>query len=392
MKEIFRTKSGLNVIYRGEYEHYLVVTDKELTSTPIICMFDGELSRVRNGERKTVTDWLTEFIEKYGAFYRHNTVLCRTMGHKRLEEVLFRIYHGLDFDCQLADTDIRLGFGRPIVISPIPDKDEAALISTGELYDFSQSNIRGKAFGVNYTNNACVFLDNTGISVQCRGARFYTGYDAGLYGVIKAMPNWHIGAGGALKTYLKGVVVPFAEIVWLYHNGLISNEHILENILSAHADMRSKNLEVDHLSGRVENNYPELLAAVPKAVNAGLGNRRSCIKAPYFFLTLFDSSSKTYKVQAGLQGYGWSRQFAFGDLTDAKEAGLYTDCFRKFIAHVKQAGCISGRPSNRSIYHYWSEPFRMRDKNNPLVLLRQESDNMFDNYTEDAFSEMPLIA
>lgn len=108
MKEIYRSKTGANVIIQGEIYHYLKIGR-------FCYAFDGELSRVRDGERKTVAEWLGAYIDEAGAFHRGDKQFPANGRGERIETVLFALYRNVPFD-GIKDANAHVGFRGKIAI------------------------------------------------------------------------------------------------------------------------------------------------------------------------------------------------------------------------------------------------------------------------------------
>lgn len=383
MRLIYKNRG--NQILQGEFYHYLRVGGAYFA-------FDGELSRMRDGERKTVADWMISFIEKGGAFRECSGRFPINSQGVRLEEALLAVYLNVPF-ADAKQTEARVGFPKRFTISGLSDDEEQAMFHNHPVFDLTINNIRGAGYGAAYTTNTTVYHDGRSIHVRCKGAEFQTGYDAGLYGLMRRVPTWNVNDQGRLKVYLSGrKIVPSSELIWAYHHSLIGDDpNVRKAMLEAHKRLRSQKVEIDHLSDRVENQYISLLAAMSALANHQIANRRSRIREPYYFWTVYDLNAKQYRVEAGIVS-AWSKRFVFENLADEKEAARYVACFREFYDLAKKADHLLTEPNGENLLHYWSAPERMQDCDNPLNALLLAPANSFGKYSVESFADLPIAA
>lgn len=387
MIEVYRSKTGANVILQGESNHYLKIGR-------LCYAFDGELSRVRDGERKTVAEWLGEYIDEKGAFHKNDTQFPANGHSERIEAVLFALYRNVSFDA-IRDANAHVGFRGKIAIHGLADEEERTLYRVCRVFDLSINNIRGIGCGAGYTTNAMIYTDGRSIFIRCKDMVFQTDYDAGLYKLLQRVTAWNINQQGRLKTHLSGrVIVPFAEVVGGYYHGWIAANapDIKAALTDLHKQIRTVDLQIDHMCDRPENQYIALLAALPAKANHQISNLRTRIKEPFRFLTVYDARSNQYRVEVGIDGSGWSKRFVFDDLSDENEAEKYVRCFREFYGFAQKSGHILPKPSEENLLYRWSDLSRMEAADNPLSVLLSAPIETFERYSDSSFEDMPITA
>lgn len=391
MELIFVSDSKNNVILEGEYYHYLIVKGARTNiNDKFVCAFDGELSRVQNGERYTIAELLIKYIQDNGPFYLDpNTTPRSRHPQKRIEEVLFSLYNqnAAGFRIRIANRK-KIRFAN---YNSIP-ADEAKLLQNNKVLELTKHNIRGDDVGTNVHTNGTFFVDaDSRIVGTCNGKFYFTDYAAGLFDLLQKIGVWAV-TKGALKAVVGTARVPFATIVWAYHHGLIPEDVEADKaILAVHRFFTTMELEVDHLTENKSNNCLYALALVHGNTNTSLGNRRNSIKEPFFFYTAYRHDVSKLLVKCGFDqdNQHYERRFFF-DLTRKGEEE-YRKCFNEFKKKAEAAGYLTKEPEKDNLLSYWADHCRPGEENNPLAKLPTEPLASFYKYSNGAFNDMPEI-
>lgn len=312
-----------------------------------------------------------------------------------LANVLCGFYNNIDIE-ENIDINVRCVNSDAVVMDNLTDSEEVEFFRNHYVYDFTRGNIVSDISKVITHSNGHIVVDYPAMSVKCDGRLFCTSYDQGLCSLLAAIPNWNL-VRGALKANVgtgesgKSIFAPYASIIVAYHRGLVptGTGNIRDKLKVIDQEINGKQLLVDHLTERKENNYPFLLALTNNNVNDTMRNFRTRIKKPFFFYSVADHARKICLVWLGIEGTGWEKHIVFGDLTDERECGLYLQCFDRFKEIAKSAGYFLKKSGDDSLLYYWANPTRMNDKKNPLILLLSKPMSIFTVYHDGIFFGMP---
>lgn len=404
MKVIFESDSKNNIILEGESYHYLIVKGVRTSKKKFVCAFDGELSRMQDGERHTIADLLIRHIQTNGPFYLDPNTMPRTAApKKRIEEVLYSLYYQKPLNT--SGLKIKIANRKRISFTSygFMPADEAELFQRYTVIGLTKNNIRS-AEQETYVHTNGVFYHGpafsadgnvvsfNGIVGTCKGEAFFTDYDAGLFSLLQKISAWDISHRGALQAKVGGSKTPFSTIVWAWHHGLISDSIEADKaILAAHRYYSTLGLEVDHLTESKSNNCLYALALVHRDINISLGARRTSIKEPFYFYTVYSHKVNKLLVKCGFDDgkQHYERQFAF-DLPTSKNDTAYRECFNAFKGKAKAAGCLTTEPEKDNLVCYWADPCRAGSEGDPHIALLEAPLNRFDEYIDGAFDNMPL--
>lgn len=402
-------KKSSNVIYSADDESrfYLEVrTNKENKKwggkTPAF-LFDGNYPS--KGKYTRVVYGVNDYIEKVGTFGIYSTQnipLHRVEGkpYVSLARLLHSLYTGISLEDAQA-LNVCLVDNGEVIIDGLTDPEEVEFVRTHFVYNFTRGNIISDIHGAELHSTSHIRVEYPAIVIECAGRRFYTDYNQGLLSLLRRVPNWNCSVGALRTTVVKEdrdkedrdnrpLYVPLSAIVVAYHQGLVPDKENIRDVLRGiHANTSKKGIVIDHLTEQTENNFMAFLAPSFQSVNGALGNRRTRIKRPLFYYSVFDHAQKKCFVWCGDENVGWEKYVAFDDLTIEKN---YKDYIRFFYFFwdtiVKPAGCAMDEPGEDSAAYYWSAPERIADKANPYNKLLSAPADRYDRYQEGIFADV----
>lgn len=398
MKVIFISDNKNNIILEGENYYYLIVKRTRNRKEKFVCAFDGELSRIQDGERHTIADLLVRHIQTNGPFYLDPNTTPRTASpKKRIEEVLYSLYYQKSLNA--PGLKIKIANRGKIIFTSygLMPAGEAKLLQHNTVIELTKNNIRSAERGTYVHTNGVFyhgpaisaggnFVSFNGIVGTCKGEAFFTDYDAGLFSLLQKISVWTVSNRGALQAVVGKDRVPFSTIVWAYHHRLIQDSAKTDKaILAAHRYFTTLGLEVDHLTGNKSNNCLYALALVHGDINTSLGTRRNSIKEPFYFYSAYSYEAHKLLVKCGFDEgeQHHERRFAF-DLPTSKNDTAYKDCFNTFKEKAKAAGCLTTEPERDNLLCYWADPCRAGSEGDPHMELLKAPLNNFDKYTDGA--------
>lgn len=260
------------------------------------------------------------------------------------------------------------------------------------IYDLTVNNIESDEYKTPRHKGGVIAND----VVYCGGEVFYTQIDGGLRHLLDAIRSMRTYKGN-LKFWISEKYVPFAAIVCIYHSFYKNVECSPEMVLATYKELQSscksaEKLDVDHLCENKGNNYVWALALMPHGINGGLNNRRSKIKAPYFFYTVYDLATRHCKVRCGVETESgcWEKSFCFEWGNPRKSAQQYYVCFLEFWDRLPVEYRLE-KSDDSSWLHYWAKPERAQDERNPLIQLLHKPLNSFEQYSAGALADLPVL-
>ncbi len=311
--------------------------------------------------------------------HRKNTLYMNEMLSIYAQNLILALYNG-------KPMGTKHGKVKKIMRKPIITSDDGV-----ELYDFRENNLFSAEKRIPIYKNGYLASEGDHIRAQFNGKAFFTEYDPRLYaGICRSAISWKVNPGTRDKEIEEDnpmlvcmvsdlqqrVAISFAEIVCQYHqnlNGLADIEprqggyQFAEKLIANHLELRKNGLVCDHLTENRANNYSWALAIVPERLNKNFGSR-SAIAKPYFFFTIFDKKSLSYRVILGFDDgtQHWERRYSFIGLDEqrGREKYLYKEIFRAFKAEIGQ---IYAHTKGKTFLREWSAPERVHDKDNPLT-------------------------
>lgn len=311
--------------------------------------------------------------------HRKNTLYINEMLSTRIQNLILSLYNG-------EPIGTKHGRVKKIMSEPIIISDDGV-----ELYDFRENNLFPAEKRIPIYKNGYLASEEDHIRAQFNGKAFFTEYDPRLYaGICRSAINWKVNPGTRDKEIEEDnpmlvcmvsdlqqrVAISFAEIVCQYHqnlNGLADIEprrggyQFAEKLIANHWELRKNGLVCDHLTEDRANNYSWALAIVPEGLNKNFGNR-SAIAKPYFFFTIFDKKSLSYRVTLGFDDgtQHWERRYSFIGLDEQRgqEKYLYKEIFKAFKDKISPT---YAQTDGETFLRKWSAPDRVHDKGNLLT-------------------------
>lgn len=161
------------------------------------------------------------------------------------------------------------------------------MLRNGDPKDLSSSKLYVTGDIVPATTIRRIWHDNHRIYIKrvCSDDLFYTNYDYLLYTLLcdTRLKNWHVLKKGNTKRlycHNKEGTTPigFAEIVLLYHKGMLNPDDMISSIIAGKKKLSDKGLQIDHLQDNQDNNCIHNLAVMTPTENAKKSNLVSKIK------------------------------------------------------------------------------------------------------------------
>lgn len=346
-------------------------------------------------------DCLVRYINQQGGFQVYKTrnapVHRKKNGSLGLEELYYALANGKKLDVkELKALRIRMSVPHPIMIIGAEElnrdefKDENG--KRYLIYWLSRTAIHSeKRFSWDHSRGV-IYNDLGSTVVTWEGELFWVDKNEGLEKILQRLSNKKIEEG-ALKLRVGGEYIPLGAVVYIYFT-IIKAEGVEEISLinDGYKSYREQDYVVDHLTENKQNNHIWALALMPHWVNGGMRDRRSRVKAPYFFYTVYDLVSKCCKVQCGViaDNVKWEKRFAFDWSNVDDAAQRYKACFDEFWDKLPREYKLD-KPGEESCLYYWAEPERATDTNNPLMHLHHMQEDCFKEYKQGAFVDLPLL-
>jgi len=349
---------------------------------PILCILtvtanNREIGFIfNNGDDAQSWERIRDYI---GGGHRKNTLYMNEMLLFHVQNLILGLYNS-------EPMGTKHGRMKKIMSEPIITSDDGV-----ELYDFRKNNLFPAEKRIPIYKNGYLASEEDHIRAQFNGKAFFTEYDPRLYaGIYRSTISWKINPGTRDKEVEKDnpmlvcmvsdlqqrVAISFAEIVCQYHqnlNGLADIEprqggyQFAEKLIANHWELRKNGLVCDHLTENRANNFSWALAMLPDELNKRFGNRAAIAK-PYFFFTIFDKKSLSYRVVLGFDDgtQHWERRYSFISLDEqrGREKYLYREIFKAFKAKI---GPTYAQTDGETFLREWSAPERVHDKGNPLT-------------------------
>lgn len=173
---------------------------------------------------------------------------------------------------------------------PHKELAENVMLCNRDASDLSSSNLYVTGDIVPATTIRRIWHDNHRIYIKrvCSDNLFYTDYDYLLYTLLcdTRLKNWYVlKKGNAKRLYCHNpegtTPIGFAEIVWLYHKGVLNPDDLIQSIIAGKKKLADKGLQIDHLQDNQDNNCIHNLAAMTPTENSKKSNLVSKIKLPY---------------------------------------------------------------------------------------------------------------
>lgn len=357
-------------------------TPYQKADDPILCILtvttdNREIGFIfNNGDGAHSWKRIRDYI---GGGHRKNTLYMNEMLPVRAQNLILDLYNS-------KPMGTKHGRVKKIMSKPIITSNDGL-----ELYDFRESNLFPAEKRIPIYKNGYFAIEGDHIRAQFNGKAFFTEYDPRLYaGICRSAIGWKVNPGTrgkeieqnnpmlvcVVSDLQQSVAIAFAEIVCQYHqnlNGLADIEprqggyQFAQKLIANHLELRKNGLVCDHLTENRANNFSWAVAMVPEGLNKRFGNRAAIAK-PYFFFTIFDKRSFSYKVALGFDDgtQHWERRYSFIGLDEqrGREKYLYKEIFKTFKAKI---GPDYAQTDGETFLRKWSVPELMYDKKNPLT-------------------------
>lgn len=393
---------------------FLVVQSKariEKGELPVAFWFDGFLT---DDEYRNPYEELERFIEENGCFCFNgkSTTASSVRAYYKgkqvsLTDVLWSIYKKRPIE-EAAEETLRLANGRRQCI--YGDEELMDFVGHSIVYDMRACEIRdGDTWTAHFTNgkifpSGWIGCANTCVKVSDKKRTVYSFTDSNeeLRHELGKIGGWYL-EGNRAKTSVGDV--PLASICGAFFNfwdRVKCPGNIYKTLKRIRQAIGNFGIVFDHLTDTPEINFPWLLAPISFGQNAALSDRRSRIRAPYYFFTVYDYTTRKLLVWCGVEGYQWERRFAFNcdfEHPDTRQTQDYVACFFEFKKRVangksdKDAPYILNKPGDECLLHYWGScQERVLDPRSPLRAPQKMQLDGFNKYEPGCFGTMPILA
>lgn len=259
-------KKARNHIWKDGKHCFLTVSGKK-----------GEKSTWSMDYDERTTAHLAEHIQKNGAF----TVAGR--GKKgEIKKVVFAGY----YPYKEFPGSVKTKNGNPL------DLSSGNLYVTGDLVP---ANMQRRIWHDGYR----IFIKRS-----CADDLYYTEYDYLLYAILcdTRLQNWYVlPEGNTTRLYCHNLYgstpLGFAEIVWLYHQGEIDPDNLIQSIVDGKKKLSEAGLQIDHLRDNQCNNCLHNLTTMTVSENSQKNNIVTKINLPYVFIPI--QKDGLYRVVCG---------------------------------------------------------------------------------------------
>lgn len=372
MKIIFKQK-GNEILMSDTGMYYLRVRPKK--GKERVYWFDG----VVNGNQ--IAKQLQESIESHGAFYINMPAIAPKQRTKDLTKVLYGMYHNIDNPEQVKALKPAISNKRPL--TGLKDFN----FFHGDVYDMRVDNIHSLEYSTNQKSDFSIVHTAKDIIICKDGKYYFTGYQDGLYKVLKSVTCWN-APGNNLRAVIHGKEVSFSVIVWAYYHGMMDGEApAINKIARLYGIFLKNSIVVDHTTENTQNNYIWALAKMEHGYNAAFSNYRTRISAPIHFYLVFDYKRKQYRVECGLSDYGFTKRYIF----EESDIASVLECFNTVKRAAQKMKLFEKKPSRTSALRYWSDPTKADDLSNPLIHLLEREAGDFTKYSTDELKDFTKI-
>ena len=297
-------KKARNHIWKDKKHHYLTFCGKQ-----------GKQTWTMDYDERAAKH-LTEHIRLYGIF--------GIKGHGKKGEIKKVVFQGY---------------------YPYRENDNQVKTKNGDTFDLSSGNLYVTGDIVPANLQRRIWHDGRRIWIKrsCADDLFFTEYDYLLYAILcdTRLQNWYvIQRGGTKRLYchnLDGTTpLGFAEIIWLYHQGDLDPDHLIESIMAGKKKLSEDGLQIDHLRDNQNNNCFHNLAAMTTSENAQKNSMVTKINFPYLFIPI--QKDGVYRIACGDAGMGYFKFVVCKNTSD------FIDFLRFFYEQAKTSGKMFPNP------------------------------------------------